>query len=111
MVKEGARCVPKPAAPWLHGAFHTTRSAFTAAAKLRMVAGVPLWIAAECPAPDMRIRARDVEIPAWTCGTRTKPSTGQSFSLDKGSSIPTRSIGVRMTLVEDGTLRPTRAAI
>ncbi len=68
-------------APWLQGALTATRRAFTAALNFRMVAGFLLWIAAEWPAPgEADQRAGHGDGAALACGTRRKPSTGQSFS-------------------------------
>src|SRR5256885_4503854 len=75
IVKDGARCVEKPAAPWLHGAFTATRSAFTVAAYFRMVCALWLWIAAECPAPERRLRARGMGDAAWALSGGLEPNT------------------------------------
>ncbi len=112
MVKDGARCVPKPAAPWAAGRVHHHAQRLHRAGIAEDgggIAAVDRRGMAGAGHADQSARA--VEMPAWTCGTRTKPRTGQSFSLDRASSMPTRSMGVRITLAEFGTLIPTLPAI
>ena len=93
----GARQVSKPDAPRLAPELTLTRRTGTAAPYAMIVAGSPEWIAAEWPAPPMRNNARAAPIPRCAVGTRTKPSTGQSFSWASGSSGTTAENGARRT--------------
>ena len=111
MVIVGARLVSRPALPRLLPTLTATRSTSTAAPYSMISCGSVLWMAAEWPRPDSRSTARAASIPRRAVGTRTRPSTGQSFSCASGSSGTTRSNGASRTRVRFGTRRPASAAI
>ena len=84
MVMVGARNVSNPAAPVEQPTLIAIRSTFISAPKRRMTAGSLAWIAAECPAPWLRIMARQAVSAASRVAASKKPSTGQSFSRLSG---------------------------
>ena len=110
-VIDGARPVSRPELPRLLPTLTATRSTSTAAPYSMITFGSRLWMAAEWPRPDSRSTARAASMPRRADGTRTRPSTGQSFSWASGSSGTTRSNGARSTRVVAGTLTPACAAI
>ena len=107
----GARLVSRPALPRLLPTLTATRSTSTAAPYSMITRGSALWMAAEWPRPDSRSTARAASMPRRAEGTRTRPSTGQSFSCASGSSGTTRSNGASSTRVLAGTRMPASAAI
>ena len=69
------------------------------------------WIAAECPAPAKRSTALAWERACALSLTTCRARTGQSFSLESGSSTPIWLMGATSIFVSEGTRIPHSCAI